>query len=703
MMPMTVDDSVFRRELSIADAFPDPALDDWRRLAERSLEGTPLEALVTNTHEGISLDALYHAGNSAAATLPRPVRGRATDAWEACQCTVQPDPEVAAAQVVADTEAGVDGAWLVFDRSCRLGVDPDDPTLPQSTSDGIIVATADHTGQLLSGLDPTRTAIHLGGGGNGFGVAATVLAGLRQQGFEPVALGGGLGLDPLGALAADGELCYGLEGSLDLLADAVAWTERSAPGLRAVSVSTLPYSLAGATAVQELSYALATGVRYLRSLCDGGTELETACRSVRFIIAVGRDLFMAVAKLRGLRQTWARVVEASGGSAGAGRTEIHALSSPRSMAIRDPWVNQLRATVEAFAAVAGGADALTVLPYDSPHGPSDEAARRIAALTHAILRDESQLHRVADPAGGSWYVERLTRELSEAAWSEFQRIEASGGMASALTDGTIRRRLADTLAAKRRAVAVRQDPITGVSSFPDLAERPLERQEPEVAGVRRRAAEAIAARVAPEAALARLRQRGAEGARDGSVMEAAIDAATQGATVAELAAAVRSDRTPDRITALEREREGEIFERLRDASDAWLDESGTRPRVFVAPMGSVEEHGDGLEFAANVLSAGGIEIAADRSFESVEEATVRFVKSRSKVAVVCASAESADTLVPELARSLKERGAQVVLVVASPGEQEGAWREAGVDGFLCRNCDVHSVLRDLLATEGWPP
>jgi methylmalonyl-CoA mutase len=699
---MTVDDSVFLRELSISDAFPDPTLDDWRQLAERSLKGTPLEALVTNTHEGISLEALYHAGNSAEGTQPRPVRSRAPDAWEACQCTVQPDPEVAAAQVLADTECGVDGAWLVFDRSCRLGVDPDDPTVPQSTSDGIIVATADHTGQLLAGLDPTRTGIHIGGGGNGFGVVATVLAGLRQQDVESAALGGGLGLDPLGSLAADGELCYGLEGSLDLLSDAVAWTERGAPALRAVSISTLPYSLAGATAVQELSYAVATGVQYLRSLCDGGTGLETACRNMRFTIAVGRDLFMAAAKLRGLRQMWARVVEASGGSDGAGHTEIHALSSPRSMAIRDPWVNQLRATVEAFAAVAGGADALTVLPYDSPHGPSDSAARRIAALTHAVLRDESQLHRVADPAGGSWYVERLTRMLSEAAWSEFQRIEASGGMVGALTDGTIRRQLADTLAAKRRAVAVRRDPITGVSSFPDLDERPIERLYPEVVGVRRRAAEAIAARVAPDAALARLRRLGAEGTRDGSVMEAAIGAASQGATVAELAAAVRGDRRPDRITALEREREAEIFERLRDASDAWLDESGTRPRVFVAAMGPIEDHGGGLEFAANVLSAGGVEIAADRGFESVEEATVRFVKSRSKVAVICASAESADTVVPELARSLKERGALVVLVVASPGEREGAWREAGVDGFLCGDCDVHSVLRELLATEGWP-
>jgi methylmalonyl-CoA mutase len=701
MSAMAIDDSVFRRELSIVDVFPVPPVDEWRRLAMRTVQSTSLDALTTSTHEGIAVDVLYH-GRSEQEAQPRPVRSVSAAGWEACQCTVQPDPEVAAAQMAADAACGVDGAWLVFDRSCRLGLNPDDPMVPLETGDGIIVATVETAGHLFEGFDPTRATLQLGGGGNFFAIAAMVLAALRQRGIDTAALGGGLGLDPLGALAADGELAYGLDRSLGLLADAVAWSERSAPVLRAITVSTLPYSLAGATAVHELAYSLATGVQYLRALHGGGIQTETACRHIRFVVGVGRDLFMAVAKLRALRVVWARVVGAVGASVASSPIQIHAVTSPRSMAIRDPWVNQLRATVEAFAAIAGNADALTVLPYDSPHGPSDAAARRTAALTHAILRDESQLHRVADPAGGSWYVERLTRELAEAAWSEFQRIEGLGGMAEALNQGAIRRQLAEALAAKRRAVAVRRDPITGVSSFPNLDEQRLERRQPELVDLRKSAAESIATRSPPRDVLDRLGQLAAEGSVDGSVMRAAIEAAGAGATLAELADALRADGGTSRVPALEREREGEIFERLRDASDSWLAASGRRPRVFIAPMGSIDQHRERLEFVSNLLSAGGLQMEIDSGYESVDEATLRFVRSESPVAVISAVGDDADPLIPELARSFKQRGARVVLVVASPGEHEGAWREAGIDGFLCPDCDVHTVLRDLLTAEGWP-
>jgi methylmalonyl-CoA mutase len=704
MAGVAVDEELFGRELAVKDHFVIPTIADWRRLAERSLRGVPLDALVTTTHESISIKPLYTVEDTRdPRTESTRVSPRTARAWGVCQQVRHPDPTEVARGVEEDADRGVGSAWLIFDRTARLGLDPDQHERAAESSDGVIIATAEDAGQLLEGIDPARTAIHLHGGGNGLGLGAAVLAAARRRGADHRAISGTLDLDPLGALAADGELPYGLERSLALLADAAAWTTKNSPGMRALAVSSLPYRLAGATAVQELAFCLATAVEYLRSLDRTGTEIDSASGQLRFLMAVGRDLFMEAAKLRAARRLWARVVEACGGSAEARRAEIHAVTSPRSLAARDVWVNSLRTTVESFAAVVGGADTLTVLPFDSPFGSFDALARRLAATSHAILREESHLHRVADPAAGSWYVEQLTDQLCRSAWQRFREIEAQGGMATALTSGAIHGELEQMLSTKRHAIATRQDPVTGVSTFPNLDEEPLQRRAPDASSVRARSCQAVASRRPPRAELERLRKALEDAPGDGSVMDAAIDAFDAGATLAEVAAVLRTGGEPTRIPPLPSEREAEIFERLQDAADAWLENHGHRPRAFLALMGPPSEHRVQAEIARNVLAAGGIETVADGGFEGVAEAARGFTASGASVAVICASEQRSEEVVPALAQLLKTRGALQVLVVARPDDREGTWREAGVDGFLCEDCDVHAVLRDLLTSEGWRP
>jgi methylmalonyl-CoA mutase len=252
--------------------------------------------------------------------------------------------------------------------------------------------------------------------------------------------------------------------------------------------------------------------------------------------------------LRAARRLWARVAEICGAPGGQVQ---HAVTSPVMMSRRDPWVNMLRTTVATLAAGVGGADAVTVLPFDHALGLPDAFARRIARNTSTILVEESHLSRVIDPAGGSWYVERLTDELAHAGWEFFQRIEREGGQAAALRSGRLGQDLADTWEARSAKLAERREPVTGVSEFPNLAERLVEREP---------------APVQPSGGLPRVR-------RD------------------------------------------EAYENLRARSDAHLAATGTRPRIFLAALGPAAAHTARLTFASNLFQAGGIEPVTEGSFE----------------------------------------------------------------------------------------
>ncbi len=246
-------------------------------------------------------------------------------------------------------------------------------------------------------------------------------------------------------------------------------------GVRAITVDGPAFHHLGASASWELAGSVAAGVAYLRTLTDGGIGVADALRQIAFRFAADDDQFMTIAKLRAARQLWARVAEVVG-EADAGAATVHAVTSLAMMTQRDPWVNMLRTTLAAFSAGVGGADTVLVHPFDVAipggfPGTAASFARRIARNTQLLLLEESHIGRVLDPAGGSWFVEDLTKQLAEEAWKHFQDIESRGGFVAArdfvvgqITD--VSRRRTDDIAHRRTA-------ITGVNEFPNLAEPPL--------------------------------------------------------------------------------------------------------------------------------------------------------------------------------------------------------------------------------------
>ncbi len=695
----------FSGPFSLKGDFLDPSFDKWRSLATKSLRGKPLDRLTIKIDDGVAVRPLYTvADDSPPPGLPGRApftRGstepaRRPSGWLSCQLYDHPDLACVAQQLSEEHDPGTSAVWIKMAGPIRQGIGSHGVGDGNLWTDGVFASTTAHLMQLCAAIETEATTIILDGGGAGFSQAALFTAAARTSGADLGTARGSFGIDPLASLASDGELVLGGDRSFALMADLGAWCLREAPGMRAAAVSTIPYHMAGASPVQEMAFALATGVQYLRAFDGAGIEPKLACRQMLFRFAVGRDLFTEVARMRAFRRLWARVAGECGVSDDAAAPVIHAVTSPRSLTTRDPWVNMLRATVGTFAAAIGGADFITTLPFDSAIGQPGDLGRRMAVNSHRVLREESHLGHVLDPAGGSWYIERLTEELANAAWRSFQDIERHGGMRQSLADGMIASAVDEAARAGRQATATRKAPITGISTWPNLAEQKLTPPVVKIEPLLERVMSQGAGCPDEHPALATLAgvSRAAEGGpRPGVVFEAAVAAAEAGATLHQLNHNLRTDSKPSTMTPLPCSRDAEPFEDLRDASDSRLAATGQRPRAFLANLGSVADYTARTTFAKNVLEAGGIETIASSGLDSADAAVAAFVGSGCAAVCLCSSDERYEALAADIVPALRAKGAKLVLLAGRPGP-EGA----EVDHSIYAGCDVVETLGAVLST-----
>jgi len=628
-------------DLPLGAEFPTPDRDQWLGLVDKVLAGAPFDRkLVTTTADGMRIEPLYTDGDGPApdaAGVPGVapfVRGatagsRNVSGWDVRQWHGRPDgttlDEVNRA-VIDDLEGGA--------TSVVLG--------PLGAND---VETLDRA---LAGVYLDLAPICLDWGPDAFaGVRALTELWARRE-VAPSAALGEFGIDPLGATARHGWSIDPLPTALAAAGAAAAATAETYPGVRALLADGTVYADGGASPAEELAYALATGVALLRATVDAGASVADAAAQITFRLDATADQFTTMAKLRAARRCWARVLEVSG--AAEVPMHLHACTARSAMSQRDPWVNLLRATIGTFAAATAGADAITVLPFGDAAGRTDDDGRRLARNTQIVLAEESNLARVADPAGGSWYVESFTEMLAQAAWERFRAIEGAGGMAAVLAAGEVGRALAARWEERVAAIATRREPITGVSEFPDL-------DEP---------APAATARFVPAAAAPRAVPPGP-------------------------APAVRIDAVPLRRLAAP-------FEALRDAVDA----AATRPTVFLANLGPVATHTARATFAKNLFEVAGIRAVGNDGFEDDDTLVAAFTAAGAPLAVICSS----DTVYAEraaaVATALRASGARRVYLAGAPGERRAELEAAGVDEFVMLGVDALDVLSRALDAAGVP-
>ncbi|CCD99187.1 methylmalonyl-CoA mutase subunit beta [Bradyrhizobium sp. STM 3809] len=607
-------------QLRLAADFAPASEADWRKLVDGVLKGAAFEKLVGKTYDGLKIQPIYPRAKDAA-----PVAGRApAAAWQIMQRVDHPDPAKANVQALLDLENGATGLTLVFAGA--------------NAAHGFgLAATADALARTLDGVH-LDAAIAIELQASDTSAAALLSDHVKQRGFKPDACDIRFGLDPIGDAASRGASAHDattLAGSAVDLVKQLHGAGFKGPFLAADGRVVHD---AGGSEAQELAFVLASGVAYLRALEGGGIALETARGLIFARLAADTDQFLTLAKFRSLRRLWARVEQACGLQPKP--LVISGETAWRMLTRRDPYVNMLRATIAAFAAGLGGANAITVLPHTAALGLPDAFARRVARNTQLVLLEESNLARVADPAAGAGGIEALTSELSSTAWALFQEIEKAGGIVSALQAGLVQSKVAAVKQARDANIARRRDVLTGASEFPNLNEAEV-------------AVEAVAPLAAPSAPKAAL-------------------------SFAPLA--------PIRLA--------DAFEKLRDRSDALLKSKGRRPQVFLANLGTAADYTARATFARSFFEAGGIAAVDGQGGADPAALAAAYRASGAAIACLCSSDKVyADTAVPA-ARALQAAGARHIYLAGRGGEQEAALREAGIGSFVFAGGDALTTLED---------
>jgi len=602
--------------LSLAADFPAATREDWRKLVDAVLKGAPFERLESKTADGLTIAPLYPRAADAHALAGR----RPGSAWRVMQRVDHPDPAAANAQARDDMDNGATGLTVVMAGSL--------------SADGYGLAdTAETFARVLDGIDPA-------GGSLDIDLppfareAPQHLAEAVKQRSDPAAAHIRFAYDPLTAVAMSGRMPLPWRETAPLMARLIRnLADTGFKGPFAVADGRVIHN-AGGSEAQELAFALASAVAYLRALEAAGMSLAAARDAIYFRLSADADQFLTMAKFRALRKLWARVQAACGLAPEPGM--VTAETAWRMLTRRDPYVNILRNTIAVAAAGLGGADAITVLPHTAPLGLPDAFARRIARNVQLLLLEEANLARVADPAAGSGALEALTQQLCTAAWSQFQDIERAGGAWAALERGLIQQKVAAVCAERQKAIAQRTGVLTGTNTYPNLDE----------------------------------------------TMPAVLDVSPwpQPAPAKDM-----------RATPLPRIRLAAPFERLRDASDRMLAATGARPKIFLACLGAQADFTPRASFATNFFESGGIEAVT----QHVEPATLgdAFKSAGTPLACLCASDRAYEAAATAAIAVLKAAGAQHIYLAGRPGPHEAQWRGAGVQSFIHGGCDALTLLQ----------
>ncbi|OYW54507.1 MAG: methylmalonyl-CoA mutase [Hyphomicrobium sp. 32-62-53] len=618
--------------MPLATGFTEATRDAWLALVDKAIKGAEFEKkMVGKTADGLRIepiytpaDALPHATGSVPGAAPLTRGTHATPnglGWDIRQYHSGTDPKSINAAILEDLNGGTTSIALSI--AGGNGLDLSTQAL-SAALDGVLLDICPVT------LDAHENAP---------AAAKALIAVWEKQGLAPAQRRGGFGFDPLGTLAVFGALSKPLD---DALAEAAAVmaSAKDMPGVTALTVDGHAYHCAGATEAQELAATLATTVAYLRAADKAGIAPTDALPKIAINLAVDADQFLAIAKLRAARRLVWRVAEASGAGDAAKSVHFDAVTSWRMLAKRDPWTNIIRTAIACAGGALGGADSITVLPFTFPLGETDSFARRVARNIQIVCQEESYLGRVVDPAGGSWYVEKLTDDLAQKAWSLFQDIEKQGGMAAALQSGYVQAEIAKSAETKAKAIATGRAELTGVSAFPIL---------------------------------------GDDGIAPSPWPHNPPTKATPAVT----------------ITPLKMARLAEPFETLRDAADARAAKTGKPYAVFLASLGQVVEHNVRSTWIKNYLAAGGIAANMSDGYPNADAAAAAFKASGLDAACICSSdavnAEHAEAT----AKALKASGAKLVLMAGRPGDREAALKAAGVDQFLSAGQDAVATLKGL--------
>jgi methylmalonyl-CoA mutase len=694
------------------------SLEDWAAAVERELQGRSPESLIWRTPEGIAIKPLYTAADlegleqSGLPGLPPFTRGVRASMYAGRPWTIRQYAGFSTAEESnlfyrRNLREGQMGLSVAFDLATHRGYDSDHPRVEGDVgSAGVAIDSVEDMNILFDGIPLDRMSVSMTMNGAVLPVLAAFIVAGEEQGVDAARLSGTIQNDILKEFMVRNTYVYPPEPSMRIVADIIQWTAANMPKFNSISISGYHMHEAGATAAQELAFTLADGMAYVRAALARGLKIDDFAPRLSFFFGIGMNFFMEIAKLRAARALWSGIMQ----DFGAQKPEslmlrMHCQTSGVSLTEQDPTNNIVRTTLEALVAVMGGTQSLHTNAFDEAIALPTEISARVARNTQLILQHESGITHVADPLGGSYYLEALTHALGLAARELMEKIEGMGGMTKAVESGWPKLEI-EAAAARRQARIDRgEDVIVGVNQFQRDHEPAIDIRAVDNAKVRAAQIEKLKKLKATRdgekvvAALEALKN----GARsNANLLTLAIDAMRVRATLGEVSAALeevfgRHQAEWKSLSGVYGAAHGGLKDIAADVSN-FTKETGHKPRLLVAKIGQ-DGHDRGAQLIASSFADLGFQVERGALFQTPEEVASDAVKAKVDAVGLSTLAGAHLILVPQLIEALKARGGGDILVLVGgviPAQDYDALRDAGVAAIFGPGTHIPDAARSVL-------
>ncbi|OED38718.1 hypothetical protein AB833_18710 [Chromatiales bacterium (ex Bugula neritina AB1)] len=621
----------------------------WRDAIEKTLSGQRFEdELISTTLDQIEISPLYHQS-----TTPTPLNADQKN-WHIAQSFCPKD-------------------WTSGELS-TLNTEILD-TLSGGVTAIELDASCDNLGkldQLLTDVYPEMIQLSLAPSANNLNQAAVLEALWRSRSLPAETISGGFNIDPLAALALNGKINGTQAYYRQTLGELACHTHKHLPNVRSLCVDTSPYHNGGASEAQELGFALATGTEYLRDLTSAGLDINDAIGQITWRFALDSDFFLSIAKLRAARVLWLQVLSHCEAQTSEISFQLDSQSGKRSLSVRDPWVNILRVTSQAFAAMIGGASGFMAAAYDANLPEQSRLGQRIARNTQLMLLEESHIRAVADPLRGSGFIEQMTQQLSAKAWAVFQTIEQQGGMWASLQSGLISRLVAEKRETRQQALALGDTAIVGVTEYPDLDDQlPSENTD------------SIYKSSQPESSA------GTTSTATPATQADKVTALLDGDTCRNWSHPIHNHSVT--APAVSQFRDAGVFESMVARSQQYERQTGAPPCVQLITLGNASDYTARLLYSRNFFAVAGIN-SETRSADDLTDLHL----AGSRLIVLCSSNRQYATAGVETCKALSASSDSEIWLAGFAGKLEAQLQDNGMTQQIHTRCNKVELLNRAL-------
>lgn len=703
------------------EEFPVTEYEEWKQEAINALKGGSFEkALFTKTYEGITLEPIYTSGHPEHEADEPEYPGRIdykrgikasgyiNRPWTVAQASEGSSPEQVNEILKRELQKGSQAVNISLSEETLHGEKPFSDENECYSPKRLALSTLQDMCAVLKDIPADENEIHVYAGSSASPVLALFAAEAEANGRKDKlkSYRGCIGADPIGLLAEEGKLPCFMDELYDEMALAIYWCRKNMPDMKTIMVRGDSYHNGGANAVQEVAYCVASAIAYIDAMQIRGLDIDTICRNIRFSFSLGGNFFMEISKLRAARRIWSQVTAAYGAGEEAQKMDIFARTSYFTETVYDPAVNILRTTSQAFSGVVGGVSSLQVAPYDDAAGISDEQSRRIARNIQLMFQNEFDMLRPVDPAGGSWYIESLTKQLTDEIWKTISKISAEGGILKLLKNGDVQREINSVLNERQKNLAMRKDRVVGTNMYSNMSESSSKACASlnEIKSERTKNFEDYLRDIDDihcDKLLSEL--PGYISGEPENFVDALIRAFMAGAALNQVRTALNDGFEGDmEIEPIVSHRWTEQYEQLRKRSEDYEKKTGQSVRIFLANMGPIPQHKARADFTTGFMEVAHFEVMKNNGFATIEEAVQAAVESKADVTVICSTDDTYPELVPPLAGLLKAKCPDMLLLLAGmpAAEHKDAYVEAGVDDFIHVRSNCYEMLCNIQKKKG---